>query len=81
MHTEDQYAVRALKAGAAGYLTKGQDSGTLIETIHRVHSGHKYITPTLAENLAPRLGPGPPEVGHELLSDAADPFVLTCFSV
>lgn len=69
MHPEAQYAVRALKAGAAGYLTKGHDPEVLEEAIRRISCGHKYITPTLAENLALRLGPEPPEILHELLSD------------
>jgi len=69
MYPESQYAVRALKAGAAGYLTKGHDPETLREAIRRVHSGRKYITPALAESLALSLGPEPPAVLHELLSD------------
>lgn len=69
MHPENQYAVRALKAGAAGYLTKGQDPETLIEAVRRVHSGHKYITSTLAESLASRLEPGGLEIRHESLSN------------
>lgn len=69
MHPEDQYAVRALRAGAAGYLTKGQDPVVLEEAIRTVASGHTYVTDALAENLALRLGPDAPEVLHELLSD------------
>lgn len=69
MYPESQYAVRALKAGAAGYLTKGHSPETLRGAITRVHSGHKYITPTLAESMALRLGPEPPKILHEILSD------------
>jgi len=69
MYPENQYAVRALKAGAAGYLTKGHDPETLRQAIRRVHGGGRYITPALAESLAHQLGPEPPAVLHELLSD------------
>lgn len=69
MYPENQYAVRALRAGAAGYLTKGHDPATLREAIRRVHSGRTYITTTLAESLALSLGPERPAVLHELLSD------------
>lgn len=69
MYPESQYGVRALKGGAAGYLTKGHDPSTLMEAIRRVHSGSKYITPVLAERLALRLKTGQPTVLHELLSD------------
>ena len=57
------------ESGAAGYLTKGHDPETLNAAIRRVHSGRKYITPTLAENLALLLGPEQPAVLHQLLSD------------
>ena len=69
MHPEDQYAVRAITAGASGYLTKVTASDRLIEAIKTVHSGRKYVSPTLAERLAETLTEevqGPP---HELLSD------------
>lgn len=69
MHSEDQYAVRALKAGAAGYLTKNYDSETLLEAIRRVRSGHKFLTPHLAERLALDLQTARPEIEHEILSD------------
>ncbi len=69
MYPESQYGVRALKGGAAGYLTKGHDPETLMEAIRRVHSGRRYITPALAERLAVRLGSERPTVLHELLSD------------
>jgi len=69
MYPESQYGVRALKGGAAGYLTKGHDPETLMEAIRRVHRGRKYITPALAESLARRLEPDQPTVLHDLLSD------------
>jgi two-component system, NarL family, invasion response regulator UvrY len=69
VHPEDQWAVRALRAGASGYLTKDHSPDQLLEAIRRVYRGSKYVSPTLAEQLATQLeAPGgrPP---HELLSD------------
>ena len=51
-HPEEQYALRALKAGAAGYLTKESVPQELCRAVRKVSSGGKYITPTLAEQLA-----------------------------
>lgn len=51
-HAEGQYAIRALQAGAAGYLTKRTLSQELIEAIERVSKGGKYITPSVAEDMA-----------------------------
>lgn len=68
MHPEDQYAVRLLKAGAAGYLTKESAPELLVQAIRRVAAGKKYISPSVAELLADRLdsGNGPQ---HASLSD------------
>ena len=69
MHPEDQYAVRAIRAGAAGYLTKDAATEQLREAIHRITSGGRFISPALAEQLATELaasGSGPP---HASLSD------------
>jgi len=52
MHEEEQYAVRALKAGAAGYLTKESASDLLVAAIRKVAGGGAYITPTVAEQFA-----------------------------
>ena len=52
VHNQDQYAVRAIKAGARGYLTKGSDPGNLVTAIRKVASGQYYITPEVAERLA-----------------------------
>ncbi len=52
MHPEDQYGVRVLKAGAAGYLTKETAPEQLAEAIRTVFTGRKYVTPALAEKLA-----------------------------
>jgi DNA-binding NarL/FixJ family response regulator len=51
MYPEEQYAVRALKAGAAGYLTKDSESEELIAAIHKVVKGGRYATPALLEKL------------------------------
>ncbi len=69
VHPEDQYAVRALRAGASGYLTKDHSPEELTEAIRRVHRGHKYVSPALAERLAADLAAGAGETRHELLSD------------
>jgi DNA-binding NarL/FixJ family response regulator len=52
IHPESQYALRILKAGASGYLTKESASDELIRAIHKVHRGGKYISPSLAEKIA-----------------------------
>jgi two-component system, NarL family, invasion response regulator UvrY len=69
VHPEDQYAVRALRAGASGYLTKDHSPEELTEAIRRVYRGHKYVSPALAERLAADLAIGTRDVRHELLSD------------
>jgi len=69
MYPEEQYAVRVLKAGAAGYLTKESDKREFIEAIRRIAQGKKYITPALAERLAHELEPGTAKAPHDKLSD------------
>jgi len=69
MYPEDQYAVRALRAGAAGYLTKVAAAGQLVEAIRQVTRGRKYITPELALSLAEHLDRDPDVPAHALLSD------------
>jgi two-component system, NarL family, invasion response regulator UvrY len=70
MYAEEQYAMRALRAGAAGYMTKESAPDELIQALRKVSQGRKYISPTLAEKLALNLEGGdeqkPP---HENLSD------------
>jgi two-component system invasion response regulator UvrY len=69
VHPEDQYAVRALRAGAAGYLTKDHSPEQLIEAIRKVHRGGRYVSATLAERLAADLAvPVAGQARHELLS-------------
>jgi DNA-binding NarL/FixJ family response regulator len=69
IHPEDQFAVRALKTGAAGYLTKESAPAELINAIRKVVGGGKYITPTLAERLAFILEADMAALPHEHLSD------------
>lgn len=69
IHPESQYALRILKAGASGYLTKESAADELIKAIRKVCSGGKYITPTLAEKIAFALDPGSGGPPHEILSD------------
>jgi len=70
VHPEEQFALRALRGGAAGYLTKNHSPDQLREAIARVVRGGKYISPTLAEHLAsvPR-GAAFAQAPHETLSD------------
>lgn len=69
MHKEDQYAVRALKAGASGYLCKQSASSELVNAIQIVGRGKKYITPEVAEILANQVGNESQQAPHESLSD------------
>ena len=69
MHPEEQYAVRSLRAGAAGYLTKESAPNELIAAIRKVAKGGKYITSSLAEKLAGEIGPDAEKLLHETLSD------------
>lgn len=70
MHREDQYAIRAIKAGASGYLTKQSAPAELVNALHQVAAGRKYITATLAQELANQLGNSDSaRTPHELLSD------------
>jgi two-component system, NarL family, invasion response regulator UvrY len=69
VHPEDQWAVRALRAGASGYLTKDHSPDQLLEAIRRVYRGGKYVSPALAEHLATQLDGGGQRAPHELLSD------------
>lgn len=69
MHPEEQYAVRLLKAGAAGYLTKESAPEELVGAIRKIVAGGKYVGPTLAEKLIFELGEAAPRPVHETLSD------------
>lgn len=69
MFPEDQYAMRALKAGAAGYITKDSAPDILVDAIRMVARGKKYITPELASTLAERINDNSDQMPHQTLSD------------
>jgi DNA-binding NarL/FixJ family response regulator len=69
MYPEDQYAIRALRAGAAGYVNKGGDPQELVQAVRTVAQGRKYVTPEIAQMLVESLTAPPSESAHERLSD------------
>jgi DNA-binding NarL/FixJ family response regulator len=69
MYPENQYAVRALKAGAAGYLTKQSAASQLVMAIRQVHQGRKYVTPGVAEELASNVDIDSDKPLHQDLSN------------
>jgi DNA-binding NarL/FixJ family response regulator len=69
MHQEDQYAVRAIRAGADGYLSKEDDADMLLPAIRKVVSGGKFISPRLAELLATEVHQPSDVLPHALLSN------------
>jgi len=69
MHPEEHYAVRALKAGASGYLTKQSAPEQLVTAIRQVAAGKKYVSPSLAEELANAISDDGDKAPHEKLSD------------
>ena len=69
MHPEDQYAVRVLKAGASGYLSKESAPDELITSLRKVSTGRKYVSSSLAEKLAFDLETDHEKPLHETLSD------------
>ncbi|CAM5308853.1 response regulator [Thauera mechernichensis] len=69
MHQEEQYAVRALHAGASGYLTKESDSALLLHAMRRVAAGGVYVSDKVAELMARGLRPLTAALPHTLLSD------------
>lgn len=69
MHSEEQYAIRVLRAGASGYLTKESAPDLLLQAIHQISKGGRYVSPSLAERLAFAKGPGAERIPHETLSD------------
>jgi DNA-binding NarL/FixJ family response regulator len=69
MYPEDQYAVRLMKAGASGYLTKETAPEQLVEAIRRVIAGKKHISPSLAELLLQECGANSGKQPHEILSN------------
>jgi two-component system, NarL family, invasion response regulator UvrY len=69
MYPEDQFAVRAFRAGAAGYMTKESAPEELVQAIRKVVRGGKYVSPSLAEKLAGELGEDAERPPHEALSE------------
>lgn len=69
VHPEEQYATRALRAGARGYLTKDHSPAELVAAIRKVHNGGRYVSATLAERLAAELNSGTDGPPHIRLSD------------
>jgi two-component system invasion response regulator UvrY len=68
MHSEEQYGIRALRGGAAGYLTKDRASEELVNAIRVVHEGKRYISPALAQHLAAAVQEGETSPHEELSS-------------
>jgi len=68
MHPQEQYAIRALKLGASGYLTKDTASEELLLAVKKVSTGGKYISQSMAENLANHLDKDAYRQKHEILS-------------
>jgi two-component system, NarL family, invasion response regulator UvrY len=77
MYPEEQYAIRTIKAGADGYLTKSSAPEELVKAIKKVQGGGKYVSPSLGEALAFTLKPGAEKWPHELLSDRE--YEVLCF--
>jgi len=69
MHAEQPFAVRAFRAGAAGYLTKASAGSELLRAVERILAGGRYVSAVLAEQLASELGHAGGEALHERLSD------------
>jgi two-component system, NarL family, invasion response regulator UvrY len=70
MYPEDQYAIRALRAGAYGYVNKGGDPQLIVQAVRTVAQGRKYVTPEIAQMLVESLtAPASAENAHQKLSD------------
>jgi len=69
MYPEDQYAIRALRAGAHCYVNKGGDPQLLVQAVRTVSQGRKYVTPEIAQMLVESLSAPASEHPHEKLSD------------
>jgi two-component system, NarL family, invasion response regulator UvrY len=69
VHPAEQYAVRALRAGASGYLTKDLAAEELVSAVRSVTRGQRYLTPAVAERLADALDKPSASQPHEELSD------------
>ena len=69
MYPEDQYALRAMRAGAYGYVNKGAEAGQIVAAVRTVAQGRKYVTPEMAQMLVENLTQPAPEQPQERLSD------------
>ncbi|MBT0569511.1 response regulator transcription factor [Curvibacter sp. CHRR-16] len=69
MYPEEQYAIKALKLGAFGYLNKADDPAQLIDAVRTVAQGRKFLTPALSELLVTQLSSPVPQAPHDALSD------------
>ncbi len=69
VYSEDQYAMRALRAGAAGFLTKESAPDRLVEAVRKVAAGGRFVTPELAERLASSVARDSDAPPHDALSD------------
>lgn len=69
IHPEDRYAVRSIRAGASGYVTKESPSAELVYAIRKVARGGKYITPALADKIAEEIGDSSGRPLHDFLSN------------
>jgi two-component system invasion response regulator UvrY len=69
MYPEDQYAVRALRAGASGYLTKETAADELVTAVAKIVAGGTYVSDTLAEHIVSEMGKPSDKALHDLLSD------------
>jgi len=69
IHPEEQYAIRVLRAGAAGYLSKDAATEELVKAVQRVLQGRKYVSSAIAEKMASELDQDTSRLPHEVLSD------------
>ena len=69
MHPEEQYAIRALRAGAAGYVNKAGDPQQIVHAVRTVGQGRKYVTPEVAQMLVDNLSSPSSEALHDTLSE------------
>lgn len=69
MYPEDQYAIRAMRAGAYGYVNKGGEPAQIVLAVRTVAQGRKYVTPDMAQMLVESLTTPAPEAAHQKLSD------------
>jgi DNA-binding NarL/FixJ family response regulator len=69
MHPEDQFGVRAIRAGAEGYVTKDAPAKDLLNAVRKITAGGRYVTPLLAELMASALSTASPDQSVDALSD------------